>query len=85
MNEPVWTAVSGLALALLVQFGSGLFHLGRHAQRLAALEDKTKDIGTLAVLNAALAEMKLQITEIRQDVKNLLTGRVRPAARREPD
>ncbi|HTK33869.1 MAG TPA: hypothetical protein VL358_01110 [Caulobacteraceae bacterium] len=85
MNESVWVAVSALALAVLVQFGSGLFHLGRHAQRLAALEEKTKDIGTLAVLNAALAEMKLQITEIRQDVKNLLTGRIRPASRREPE
>jgi len=85
MNAEAWVALAGLAAALLVQFGVGLFHLGRHAQRIAALEDKTKDIGTLAVLNAALAEMKLQITEIRQDVKNLLTGRVRPASRREPD
>jgi hypothetical protein len=85
MNEPVWVAVAGLALALTVQFGAGLFNLGRHAQRLAALEEKTKDIGTLAVLNAALAEMKLQITEIRQDVKDLLTGRVRPASRRGPE
>ena len=85
MNEPAWVAVAGLALAILVQFGAGLFHLGRHAQRLEALEEKTKDIGTLAILNAALAEMKLQITEIRQDVKNLLTGRVRPPFRREPE
>lgn len=85
MTEPEWAAVAGLALAILVQFGAGLFHLGRHSQRIAALEDKTKDIGTLAVLNAALAEMKLQITEIRHDVKNLLTGRIRPAARRDPE
>jgi len=61
-----------------VQFGAGLFHLGRHSQRIAALEDRTKDLGTVAVLSATLAELKLQIAELRHDVKNLLTGRVRP-------
>jgi hypothetical protein len=85
MSEPGWIAVAGLALALLVQFGAGLFHLGRHAERITALEDRTKDIGTLAVLHAALEEMRSQLAEIRHDVKNLLTGRIRPASRRGPD
>ena len=82
MTAPAWVALAALAAALLAQFGAGLFHLGKHSQRIAALEDRTKDIGSLAVLAAALAEMKLQITEIRQDVKNLLTGRIRPPSRR---
>jgi len=78
MSAQAWIAVAGLALAVLVQFGAGLFHLGRHAQRLSALEERTKDVGTVAVLAATLAELKLQIAELRHDVKNLLTGRVRP-------
>lgn len=82
MTAPAWIALAGLATALLVQFGAGLFHLGRHSQRLSALEDRTKDIGSLAVLASSLAEIKQQLVEVRHDVKNLLTGRVRPPSRR---
>jgi len=78
MSPAAWIPVAALGLAFLVQFGAGLFQLGRHAQRIAALEDKTKDLGSVAVLSAALAELKLQIAELRHDVKDLLTGRVRP-------
>jgi hypothetical protein len=78
MTAPAWIALAALALGLLVQFGAGLFHLGKHSQRIAALEERTKDIGSLAVLAATLAEMKQQLGELRHDVKNLLTGRVRP-------
>lgn len=52
---------------------------------LAFPRERTKDIGSLAVLAAALAEIKQQLVEVRQDVKNLLTGRIRPPPRREPD
>jgi hypothetical protein len=83
MTAAAWIALAGLAVGLLAQFGAGLFHLGRHSQRLAALEDRTKDIGSLAVLAATLAEMRQQLGELRHDVKNLLTGRVRPV-RRDP-
>lgn len=82
MTAPAWIALAALAVALLAQFGAGLFHLGKHSQRIAALEDRTKDIGSLAVLAAALAEIKQQLAEVRHDVKNLLTGRVRPPSRR---
>ena len=72
-------------VGLLVQFGVGLFHLGRHSQRIAALEEKARDAGTVgaavAVVTATIGEMKEQLAEIRHDVKNLLTGRVRPARR----
>jgi hypothetical protein len=85
MTAPAWIALAGLAAALLAQFGAGLFHLGKHSQRIAALEDRTKDIGSLAVLAAALAEIKQQLVEVRYDVKNLLTGRIRPPPRRGPD
>lgn len=74
-------------VGLIVQFGVGLFHLGRHSQRIAALEEKARDAGTVgaavAVITATIGEMKEQLAEIRHDVKNLLTGRVRPASRRE--
>jgi cell division protein FtsB len=85
MTAPAWIALAAFALALLVQFGAGLFHLGKHSQRIAALEERTKDIGSLAVLAATLAEMKQQLGELRHDVKNLLTGRVRPPSRRGSD
>jgi hypothetical protein len=85
MTAPAWIALAGLAMALLVQFGAGLFHLGRHSQRLSALEERTKDIGSLAVLAAALAEIKQQLVEVRHDVKNLLTGRIRPPSRARSD
>jgi hypothetical protein len=81
MTAAAWIALAGLAVGLLAQFGAGLFHLGRHSQRLAAMEDRTKDIGSLAVLAATLAEMRQQLAELRHDVKNLLTGRVRPVWR----
>jgi hypothetical protein len=85
VTAAAWIALVGLAAGLLAQFGAGLFHLGRHSQRLAALEDRTKDIGSLAVLAATLAEMKQQLAELRHDVKNLLTGRVRPGTRHTRD
>lgn len=83
-------ALAGLAfmaVGLVVQFGVGLFHLGRHSQRIAALEERAREAGTVgaavAVITATIGEMKDQLAEIRYDVKNLLTGRVRPASRRE--
>ena len=30
MTAPAWIALAALALALLAQFGAGLFHLGKH-------------------------------------------------------
>jgi hypothetical protein len=82
-------ALAGLAfmaVGLMLQFGLGLFHLGRHAQRIAALEEKAREAGTVgaavAVITATIGEMKDQLGEIRHDVKNLLTGRVRPASSR---
>lgn len=85
MTGPAWIALGALALALLVQFGAGLFHLGRHSQRLSSLEERTKDIGSLAVLAASLVEIKQQLLEVRHDVKNLLTGRIRPPTRKGSD
>ena len=78
-----------MALGLMLQFGLGLFHLGRHSQRIAALEEKAREAGTVvgavAVVTATIGEMKDQLAEIRHDVKNLLTGRVRPASRRDAE
>jgi hypothetical protein len=83
-------ALAGLGfmlVGLVVQFGVGLFHLGRHSQRIAALEEKAREAGSVgaavAVVTATIGEMKDQLAEIRHDVKNLLTGRVRPATRRD--
>lgn len=83
-------AVYAVAGQAQVACGIGAFRvgLGKHAQRIAALEERTRDAGAaqaaIAVLTATVAAMNGQLGEIRQDVKNLLTGRVRPAARR-PD
>ncbi len=85
MTAAAWIALGALAVALMAQFGASLFHLGKHSQRIAALEERTKDIGHLAVLTATLAEMKQQLGELRHDVKNLLTGRTRPSRRGSDD
>ena len=77
-------AGAGLVLGLLIQGVSFAFLLGRHAERLSAIERDCVDLkvkveehaGAIAVLTA----MRQLLEEVRHDVKNLLTGRVRPAA-----
>ena|GEM_PF-2124987 len=85
-------ALAGLGfvlVGLIIQFGLGLFHLGKHSQRIAALEERARDAGAVgaavAVLNSTIGEVKEQLAEIRHDVKNLLTGRIRPANRRDAE
>jgi hypothetical protein len=78
MTGASWIALAGLAFTVAASICAGAFQLGQHAQRLAALEERTKDVGTLAVLTAALAEVREQLAEIRQDLRDLLTGRLRP-------
>lgn len=84
MSAGAWIALASLALTFVLTIIGGAFKLGAHSQRIAALEEKTRNIGSLEVLAAGLLEMKEQLVEIRHDVKNLLTGRIKPA-RRDPE
>lgn len=76
----------GLVLGLLIQGVSFAFLIGRQAERLASVERDCVDLkskveehaGAIAVLTG----MRQLLEEVRHDVKNLLTGRVRPG--REP-
>ena len=96
MTASAWIAIVSIALAagfslvgLVVQGLLVAFHLGRHSQRLSAVEERTRDMegnnAALAVLTATVGGIDKRLVEVAHDVKNLLTGRVRPAARRDPD
>jgi len=82
VNIEAVVAVSGLALTVILAGGGVIFQLGKHSQRIDALEEKTKDLPAVAVLTAIIGEMKVQLAEVSHDVKNLLTGRVQPPSRR---
>lgn len=94
MTATAWIAIVSIAIAsafslvgLIVQGLLAAFHFGRHAQRLAAVEERTRDVegnnAALAVLTATVGGIDKRLAEVALDVKNLLTGRVRPA--RRPD
>src|SRR5689334_11233554 len=92
MTASAWVAMASIAAAsafsligLVVQGLLAAFHFGRHAQRLAAVEEKTGDIAqnqaALAVLTATVGGIDSRLTEVAHDVKNLLIGRIRPPPR----
>jgi hypothetical protein len=96
MTAGAWIAIVSIAVAagfslvgLIVQGLMVSFHFGRYSQRLSAVEDRTRDVegnnAALAVLTATVGGIDKRLVEVALDVKNLLTGRVRPPARRDAD
>ena len=96
MTAGGWIAIVSLAVAslfsvvgLVVQGLLAAFHFGRHAQRLTALEERTRDVednsAALAVLTSTVGGIDRRLLEVAHDVKNILTGRVRPAPRRDQE
>ena len=94
MTTDAWIAIVSVAVAagfslvgVVVQGLLAAFHFGRHAQRRGPGEHRTRDVagnnGALAVLTATVGGIDKRLAEVALDVKNLLTGRVRPAARRD--
>ncbi len=95
-GSSAWIAIVSIAVAagfslvgLIVQGLMVSFHFGRYSQRLSAVEDRTRDVegnnAALAVLTATVGGIDKRLVEVALDVKNLLTGRVRPPARRDAD
>jgi len=85
LTPAAWIALASLALAFMVSVVGVAFKLGQHSQRIAALEEKTKDIGTLAVLSAAIADIKQTLGELKTDLKDLFTGKAAPRRTRTGD
>lgn len=86
-----WVAIASIAVAsgfsllgLVIQALMAAFNFGKVSERLAAVEEKTSDVAhnqaALAVLTATVGGIDTRLTEVAADVKNLLTGRVRPAS-----
>jgi hypothetical protein len=87
MSSDVGVAIVSIAIAsgfslvgLVVQGLLAAYHFGRHAQRLAAVEERTTDVATnnaaLAVLTATVGAIDNRLSEVAADVKNLLIGRI---------
>jgi hypothetical protein len=96
MTTTAWIAIISVAVAsvfslvgLIVQALLAAFHFGRHAQRLTAVEDRTLGVegnnAALAVLTATVGGIDKRLAEVALDVKNLLTGRIRPGPRRDSE
>lgn len=79
-------AFAGLAIGLVVLAVQVAFRFGEHHNRLSAVEKKAEGIdassSALAVLTATVGGIDKRLEEVGQDVKNLLTGRIRPASRK---
>jgi len=96
MTDGAWTAILSIAvvsafslLGLVIQALLAAFHFGKHAQRLAAVEERTRSVDSnnaaLAVLASTVGGIDKRLAEVALDVKNLLTGRVSAASRKEPE
>jgi len=96
MTAGAWIAIASIAVAaafslvgLVIQGLLAAFHFGRHAERLTAVEDRTREVDSntaaLAVLTSTVGGIDKRLQEVAQDVKNLLTGRVRPPPARRDD
>lgn len=90
MTAAGWIAIASIGVAavfsligLVLQAFAAAFQFGRQAQRLAAVEERTKEAeansASLAVLTATVGGIDKRLEEVACDVKNLLTGRIRPA------
>lgn len=96
MTPNAWIAIVSVGVAaafsligLVLQGLLAAFHFGRQSQRLASVEQRTRDVdanaAALAVLTSTVGGIDKKLAEVSTDVKNLLIGRIRPASRREPD
>lgn len=78
--------IGGLVLAVAVQGGTFAFMIGKHAQRLNTNERDVQELKRKTDDHAAVISgiegMKGLLAEVRDDVKNLLTGKVTPARRK---
>jgi hypothetical protein len=92
MSAGEWIALCGLGFTVLVAIVAGVRHavatayrFGQHASRLDAVEERTKsadaNAAALAVLTATVGGIDTRLSEVARDVKNLLTGRIRPGGR----
>lgn len=79
MDTQTWIALAALALAvggLLFNAGAQWQKLQTHADEISALKLKTDDLSHEA---SGIATLRALLEEVRQDVKALMTGRMKPA------
>lgn len=92
MSAGEWIALVGLGFTVLVAIVAGVRHavgtayrFGQLATRLDSVEERTKsadaNAAALAVLTATVGAIDSRLSEVARDVKNLLTGRIRPGGR----
>ena len=96
MTSGAWIAIVSIAVAaafslvgVIIQGLMAAFHFGKHSQRLAAVEHRTREVDTnaaaLAVLTSTVGGIDRRLQEVADDVKTLMLGRGRPQSRREPE
>ena len=94
MSAEAWVAIASIAVAagfslvgVIIQGFLAAFHFGKHSQRLAAVEHRTREVDSnasaLAVLTSTVGGIDRRLQEVADDVRNLLLGRVRPPAGRD--
>jgi hypothetical protein len=95
MSTGAWIAIVSIAVAagfslvgVIIQGLLAAFHFGRHAQRLAAVEHRTREVDTnaaaLAVLTSTVSGIDRRLQEVADDVKTMMLGSGRSQSRRDP-
>lgn len=88
MDASAWIALASLAAVVVAQLVALAFLLGGLFNRIKVVEGKPGDAdckAELKVLASQFHNLESKLSDIAQDVKNLITGRVVPARRRAND